>query len=441
MKKNRIFALLLVSLTASAALAGCQSEPPASEPSAESESSVSAPASTPESSAPSEQAEAGLPELTAEQKLEEFDLLCTILDEGYPFWHDVAELGIDKEQIYQQYRDAIPETADTYAYLNTLKSFLREFNYSGHLTAITPSNYQSTLDIYDIENGNAKDHFLYDALTSPVSASAYSKLDPTRSDFFPAIQAVKTENSEGESSGQSTSASSVTSLLQSSILEDGTAYLKIPSFATQYYRIDGPAIAAFFEEIQDTENLIIDIRGNGGGNSGYWRQYLVWPNAKEDLSSSRYYLYKINDWTIDYTETCGVELYDISSLPESFQAEGFTHYAVSQINFEKAENPYSGRIWVLVDRSVYSASEEFATFCKNTGFATLVGSATGGDDPLIDPMVVSLPTSGFLFKMSTFYGLNADGTSNELEGTKPDILITPKEDALDVCLAAIHGES
>ena len=43
-------------------------------------------------------------------------------------------------------------------------------------------------------------------------------------------------------------------------------------------------------------------------------------------------------------------------------------------------SPFRGRIWVLVDESVYSASESFVLFCQQTGFATLVAAqpaATG----------------------------------------------------------------
>lgn len=89
---------------------------------------------------------------------------------------------------------------------------------------------------------------------------------------------------------------------------------------------------------------------------------------------------------------------------------------------------------MLVDDAVYSASEAFASFCKATGFATLVGTTTGGDGVGIDPMVVVLPHSGICLRFSSSLGLNPDGSGNEEFGTVPDVVCEPGEDALEKCL-------
>ena len=63
--------------------------------------------------------------------------------------------------------------------------------------------------------------------------------------------------------------------------------------------------------------------------------------------------------------------------------------------------PFHGRIWVLVGPAVYSASESFAVFGQETGFATLVGSPTGGDGiGALDPVFLQLPNSGILVPVS-----------------------------------------
>ena len=41
---------------------------------------------------------------------------------------------------------------------------------------------------------------------------------------------------------------------------------------------------------------------------------------------------------------------------------------------------FKGQIWLLVGPQVYSSAESFAVFCKQTGFATLVGQPTGGSN-------------------------------------------------------------
>ena len=93
----------------------------------------------------------------------------------------------------------------------------------------------------------------------------------------------------------------------------------------------------------------------------------------------------------------------------------------------------------LVGEQVYSASESFAVFCKETGFATLVGSQTGGDGiGALDPIFLQLPNSGLLVQFTMMFGLNADGSSSEEAGTTPDLLSPGTEPPLITALRAIR---
>lgn len=417
MKKNRIFALLLAALTATAALAGCQSEPES---------------------------------LTPEQKQSDFDTLTTILDEAYPFWQDVAAAGIDKDEIYERYEAIALDSDSTTDYLTALYRMLSQFGGAGHLGGVGGSGYASYLDLYSSILEEYKEAYpeaadlispQVEVLESPVTVETYSKLDPEYSGFrpkkrglFSLIDAIGREQ---------TASAEPESLLETDILDDGTAYMKIPSFHNDYRAADGERIAAFFEEIRDTENLIIDIRGNGGGNTAYWQDFIVRPNAKEDLHVESYYLYKANDWTYDYVTDGGQRpLSEVSKLPDSIDPQDFTHFFVEAYDYPAAEDPYPGDIWVLMDEYNYSASESFLMLCKQSGFATLVGtSSSGGDNPSSDPMFFSLPESGFVFRMSTTYCVNPDGTSNERYGTAPDILVKPTEDPLEAVLQKIAERS
>ena len=89
------------------------------------------------------------------------------------------------------------------------------------------------------------------------------------------------------------------------------------------------------------------------------------------------------------------------------------------------KNPidFDGKIYLLVDKGVYSSSESFAAFCKDSGLATLVGTTTGGDGIGIDPLFFSLPNSGIVIRFSSLLALNGDGTINEEVQTPPDIEI------------------
>lgn len=94
--------------------------------------------------------------------------------------------------------------------------------------------------------------------------------------------------------------------------------------------------------------------------------------------------------------------------------------------------------WVLVSRCVYSASEQFTCFCKQTGWATVVGEQTGGDGLGENPILLLLPDSGLLLEFSNTVGENPDG-SMDVEGTAPDILL-PSYSVYDLIEMIRNGE-
>lgn len=273
-------------------------------------------------------------------------------------------------------------------------------------------------------------------LESPAVQHTYSLLDQSHTGFRSTIGLKAEYQSGAENSVPAAESSGITS----EILADGNAaYLKIDSFALTGYEAAQAELESFFAEIRQVPNLIIDLRGNGGGSDRYWEDLLVRPNAARRLHSERWYLLNLTEVTRAYLDTLGLTAQEISALPDNLQpaAEGFTHCVCGVTEFEPAPSPYPGKIWVLVDEGVYSASENFAAFCKNTGFATLVGEPTGGDGGIADPMLFALPESGLVVRFSVFYGLNADGSGNEAAGTQPDYTVSEGDDALASCLSLI----
>ena len=272
-------------------------------------------------------------------------------------------------------------------------------------------------------------------LENSVSKNTYRLLDQSHAGFR-SIIGLKEEYKNEDTESITEPPEIVTS-----IYDERTAYIKIDSFELTRYQKDKEILEAFFEQITDISNLIIDLRGNSGGSDLYWQDLIVKPNAKANLTSERYFLFNQNKITDDYISALGVSKNEIDTLPKSLLSHyknNFTHYTTDTKTFDVAKNPYSGTIWILIDDTVYSASENFVMFCKNTGFATLVGTSTNGDGGMADPLLVSLPNSGLIIRFSIFYGLNRDGSGNEANGTKPDIIISENEDALTKCLERIN---
>jgi len=96
---------------------------------------------------------------------------------------------------------------------------------------------------------------------------------------------------------------------------------------------------------------------------------------------------------------------------------------------------FKGKIWLLTSSSVYSAAEGFAVFCKQTGFATLVGQTTEGSNSG-GPILFELPNSHCLIEFDVEYCLNPNGSCSQEIGTTPDI---ETDDALHTVLNLIDS--
>ena len=379
--------------------------------------------------------------LSAEQKLSDFDVLCEILDKSYPFWSEAEQAGIDKETIYNTYRTDIVNTNTDIEFFKYMGYFLNEFEGFGHLSVLDGYMYGIYMDTISESNlvlsteDEKSIELLRNTLENPVSKNTYRLLDQSHAGFR-SIIGLKEEYKKEDSENTVDLPDIVTS-----VYDERTAYIKINSFELTRYQNDKEVLDNFFEQIKDFPNLIIDLRGNSGGSDLYWQNLIVKPNAKTNLESERYFLFNHNEITDNYISALGISENEIDTLSKPWLSQyrnNFTQYTIDVESFDEAQNPYSGTIWVLVDDTVYSASENFVMFCKNTGFATIVGTSTNGDGGIADPLLVSLPNSGLIIRFSVFYGLNEDGSGNEVNGTKPDIVISEDEDALTKCLEQIN---
>ena len=132
----------------------------------------------------------------------------------------------------------------------------------------------------------------------------------------------------------------------------------------------------------------------------------------------------LSDDTLNVEKLSNVDITGIK-LDHAEDLKDFSYYIKDVVTINpdesKKDNGYEGKIFLLVDKDVFSAAEGFASFIKHTEFATIVGSQTGGDGITLGVINSVLPNSGLVFTYTNTLGYAPDGTINEENPTTPDI--------------------
>lgn len=384
-------------------------------------------------------------ELTTEQMLEDWDIFYNNLEENYPYFGVVARTtGMDMEAEYKKIRAQIPSYTSDMDFYIAINDYIEQTGKAGHLSLRWPEPCAET---------GAQYKSLYN-LINPVLQQAQSEynakegIDASEPNVIPEI-----------------------------IEEGKTAYVKINSFDMKQYDADKETLMSFYKTIGGYDNLIIDITQNGGGGMGYYFDLILDPLLKEPVEHMFYMFMKDgrlnrsqleqdgdsieneypltttpaeiaaelrNEWADqddqdEVDRICG-KIEALAWPPDEMNMEDFADldcYNLGFWNWAPEYKLFDGRIWVLVSGNVYSSSESFAVFCKSTGFATLVGTQTGGDGIGSEPVVFPLPNSGIHVRYAPVYGTTLDGRSSEEFGTTPDIISPEGQSPLETCLEAI----
>ena len=229
-------------------------------------------------------------------------------------------------------------------------------------------------------------------------------------------------------------------------------YLKITSFGN-WPKGAQDTLADVFMEWAGKTDLIIDVRGNSGGNTAKWYE-MVSLLAQDDMTWNM--CWGIMSGSLNtslYPALFNGEFSDIECYTDDTWQDDFPYIQKEKlggtdtllkvtkiIQKSNLQGCFNGRIWVLIDENCYSATDAFACFCKETGFSTLVGTTTGGNGKGAQPFYMALPYSGLLVEYEPYLSFNPDSTCNGITGTPPDIVSEDSFSALETCLKAIAGE-
>ena len=366
--------------------------------------------------------------LSKEDYIEDFNFAYNTLKEHYPFFEVNKKLyGVDWLANKEKYEAYIAESKNDADFFTRMTYVLGEIH--NRHTHLMPTelgiDYYITYKYFPIV------WWRHDI------AKMYEKANVRRR-YNINNETVKKYVAENMKSDDEVNKTYSENLMTENIIKDKLAYIRIKSLiGDQYINQDKDIVINYLNEIKDYPFLIIDIRGNGGGDSRYWAYFLLPNIIDKKYETEDYLLIKSGELNKKIFEQMHFNkevktFLDNSSFSSDVKdiLKDFDGYLTGGSIIEPSEDSihFKGKIYLLVDNGVYSSAEMLASFCKETKLATLVGSRTAGDGIGFDPMQVDLPNTAFVLRFSNVMGVTEFGSINELDQTVPDIIVQESEE-------------
>lgn len=380
---------------------------------------------------------------TKQELLEDYDQLWNDLGEYYPFFPVLEEEGIDLEQLYQKGREQIESrVSDPQGLMFVLKSVFGQMRGFAHLQ-VADQNTVNALK-YAYQQGEMQFEPWYSIIQKPQVQAIYGRM--TDAENRSEMQGGFAADESGLPDAQDRFT------VDASYIPDlKTVYYHFKSFDTSFMERDRNMIHDHLESLGNVpiEHVIIDVTGNAGGNTEYWKENIVglfpgdylWESYVfyNDTEINRYFYKDMLDYT------------PISEFPEHKKLPAFVDWlqlsyftkiedVIGQDEASLESRLADAKRWVLIDQNGYSATECFAYFCKEAQWATLVGRATRGDGIGGNPVFLELKNTGVLIYFSSLAGAGSDGTLNTQRGTAPDIYCKQGESPYHTCIRMIEAE-
>ena len=431
----------------------------------------------------------GFDHLQAEDFLDDFNFMMAELEASFPFFYlNYRTWGVDLHQLAEQARQVITDSGeiDVLDFYDILRSYF--FNHInpcapgrsgiGHLAmpgagfTLPQINNHSLFayrthlySVYD-NHFNAFNLALHNDLMRPQTIAFYQELYYREHGRNFVMRSTHIPNNAHAFSEYH---------LQLESLEAGRiAYLGYRYVMHNWYTscitetlAVSSRVEAFYEKVDDYEHLIIDLRGNSGGNPNFF-QWVIMPALLNQNNATRwgYEYFTSMRSVVFYTETENNMRHMSRYFPEHLQMSQsvpIRRPGVNPVDFEQFTSsrqitwgvgsvghccrPQYARlqnatIWVLIDGETASAAEHFPAFFKQMDMAVLVGENTRGIPSSLGGTLfragISLPNSGIYITYDFGYLTDAFGNALEGYGVTPHYFNRPGMDALETVLAMIE---
>ena len=223
------------------------------------------------------------------------------------------------------------------------------------------------------------------------------------------------------------------------MLKPNVAYLRLGDFETWEWKADYKkyldsvfAITMYAK----ADNLIIDIRGNEGGDDDARTEVLSYvannPFGCENPIRRLYKFLSIPDTLLPYLKTWNKEFKEPKKEDDYLKFKGY-YEKIDTVNLpcqpiNPKSNNYKGKVFLLTNASNSSTTFTMADIFKNYSFGKIVGEPTGGTKQGLNGgqfFFLRLPFSKFEIDLPIIYA--APTKSRPDEAITPDFLITTKQ--------------
>jgi hypothetical protein len=229
-----------------------------------------------------------------------------------------------------------------------------------------------------------------------------------------------------------------------SYLNGTSALLTVRDFETEPRSYYNTFYRKAFRELnrKGIKNIVLDLRGNDGGDSRYAEDFAAWFADKPFRIASRT-MWKV---TPEFRKNFG-QLY----IPGYMRWAKFLYFFNEHANaIRKAKDgtiavvehkerkprgsalEHPKKVYVLIDNDTFSAGSMFAAMVKDYKLGILVGQPTGNLSSFYaDPLIwYRLPNSGITFQVSTSFNVRPNGVADK-ESIQPNIMLPQGADALE----------
>lgn len=187
--------------------------------------------------------------------------------------------------------------------------------------------------------------------------------------------------------------------------------------------VEGKRLASDLQKALDSidaDNVIIDIRSNGGGQYHFATEQLLPVLFSHDVTYISEVVGGKNDNTKNYYGSLFYKVVDSLFYDRTSRTDKDHFYYTENFSVQgKAKKDY--KIYLLTSQNSFSSADVMTAVCREYDNCVIVGTNTGGEGICGSPFSCYLPNSGFMFVYTPTASLNIP--EDGIAGISPDIYI------------------